>query len=596
MPPPGAGCRTSDGHDPMMEIRKGTAASPGIAIAEALVIDSEDYRIPSRTIEPGQRMGEVQRVRNAFKEAVRELTELAAGQDPVSTSKVQDIFAVHLRFLRDRSLRKEITDMVYIKSVTAEYAVSTVLHRIATHFTHVKDTYISERAADIYDIEKRLLRHLLGYRREDVHHLTMEVVVVARELSPTQTASFNKAFVKGIATDAGGRTSHSAIVARSLGIPAVVALEDFSEQVRPSDTVIVDGNRGIVIARPDPTTLNEYRKYLREFYALEQRLDAVREKPAMTRDGTRIDLLGNIEFPEEAEAVLEKGGDGIGLYRTEFLYLTRQTEPTEQEHYDAYIKTIQVFRDRPVVIRTFDLGADKYSQQKRFVPERNPFLGLRSIRYCLQNLPMFRTQLRAILRASASGKVKVMFPLITNLQELRQAKLIMRDVMEDLDDDGIPYDKDLQIGIMVETPAAALTAASLARESDFFSIGTNDLTQYTLAVDRGNELVATLYSAVEPAVLRLIRTIVQDAYKARIEVSVCGEMASEPEYVMILLGLGVRTLSVTSPMIPEIKQIIRSVTLEECHHLARKVIAMNSERQISSFLRSKAKEILPEAF
>jgi phosphotransferase system enzyme I (PtsI) len=580
----------------MMEIRKGTAASPGIAIAEALVIDSEDYRIPSRTIEPGQRMAEVQRVRNAFKEAVRELTELATNQDPVSTGKVQDIFAVHLRFLRDRSLRKEITDVVYAHSVTAEYAVSTVLRRIATHFTRVKDTYISERAADIYDIERRLLRHLLGYRREDVHHLTMEVVVVARELSPTQTASFNKTFVKGIATDAGGRTSHSAIVARSLGIPAVVALEDFSEQVRPGDTVIVDGNRGIVIANPDPTTLDEYRKYFREFDALEQRLDAVREKPALTRDGTRIDLLGNIEFPEEAEAVLEKGGDGIGLYRTEFLYLTRQTEPTEQEHYDAYIKTIEVFRDRPVVIRTFDLGADKYSQQKRSVPERNPFLGLRSIRYCLQNLPMFRTQLRAILRVSASGKVKVMFPLITNLQELRQAKLIMRDVMEDLDDDGIPYDKDLQIGIMVETPAAALTAASLARESDFFSIGTNDLTQYTLAVDRGNELVATLYSAVEPAVLRLIRTIVQDAYKARIEVSVCGEMASEPEYVMVLLGLGIRTLSVTPPMIPEIKQIIRSVNLEECHRLARKVITMNSERQISSFLRSKAREILPEAF
>jgi phosphotransferase system enzyme I (PtsI) len=306
--------------------------------------------------------------------------------------------------------------------------------------------------------------------------------------------------------------------------------------------------------------------------------------------------LGNIEFPEEAEAVLEKGGDGIGLYRTEFLYLTRPTDPTEQEHYDAYAKTIQVFRGRPVVIRTFDLGADKYSQQKRFIPERNPFLGLRSIRYCLQNLPMFKVQLRAILRASALGKVKVMFPLITNLQELRQAKLIMRDVMEDLDDDGIAYDKDLQIGIMVETPAAALTAASLARESDFFSIGTNDLTQYTLAVDRGNELVATLYSAVEPAVLRLIRTVVQDAYKARIEVSVCGEMASEPDYVMVLLGLGVRTLSVTPPMIPEIKQIIRSVTLEECSLLARKVIAMNSERQISSFLRSKAREILPEAF
>jgi phosphoenolpyruvate-protein phosphotransferase (PTS system enzyme I) len=580
----------------MMEIRKGIAASPGISIAEALVIDSEDYRIPYRTIEPGQRMVEIQRVRNAFKEAVRELTELAVAQDQASAGKVQDIFAVHLRFLRDRSLRKEITDTVHTQSVSAEYAISTVLRRIAAHFTHVKDAYISERAADIYDVERRLLRSLLGRRREDVHHLTKEVVIVARELSPTQTASFNKQFVKGIATDVGGRTSHSAIVARSLGIPAVVALEDFSEQVRPGDLVVVDGNRGIVIANPDPNTLVEYRKSLREFDALGRRLDSVKGKPSVTRDGTRITLLGNIEFPEEAEVVLEKGGDGVGLYRTEFLYLMREDDPGEQDHYDAYAKTLQICRGQPVVIRTFDLGADKYSQRKRFVPERNPFLGLRSIRYCLQNLPMFKTQLRAILRASALGKVKVMFPLITNLQELRQAKLVMRDVMEDLDDDGIPYDKDLAVGIMVETPAAALTAASLARESDFFSIGTNDLTQYTLAVDRGNELVSTLYSAVEPAVLRLIRTIVQDAYKARIEVSVCGEMASEPDYVMVLLGLGIHTLSVTPPMIPETKQIIRSVTLEQCHLLARKVIAMNSESHISSFLRSKAREILPEAF
>jgi len=579
-----------------MEIRKGIATSPGISIAEAWVIDSEDYHIPSRAVEPGQRMAEVQRVRNAFKEAVRDLTELAAGQDRASAGKVRDIFAVHLRFLRDRRLRREITDMVHSKSVTAESAVSTVLRRIAEHFSSVKDAYISERAADIHDIERRLMRALLGRRREDAQRLAHPVVVVARELSPTQTASLDRQFVQGIATDTGGRTSHSAIVARSLGIPAVVALEDFSEHVRPGDRVIVDGNRGIVIANPDPTTVAEYQKYLQEFYSLEQRLAAVKEKPALTRDGARIHLLGNIEFPEESEVVRDKGGDGIGLYRTEFLYLSRDDDPTEDDHYKAYAQTIRCFRGCPVVIRTLDLGADKYSQRKRFVPERNPMLGLRSIRYCLQNLPLFKTQLRAILRASAEGKVKIMFPLITHLQELRQAKLIVRDVMEDLDDDGIPYDKDVQIGIMVETPAAALTAASLARESDFFSIGTNDLTQYTLAVDRANELVSTLYSAVEPAVLRLLRTIVQDATKAHIEVSVCGEMASEPEYVMVLLGLGIRTLSVTPPMIPEIKQIIRSVTLEQCHELTRKVIAMNSERQISSFLRSRAREILPEAF
>jgi len=579
-----------------MEIKKGIAVSPGISIAKSMIIDSEDYRIPRRSIEPSQRMIEVQRVRNAFRDAISELTRLEAAQDQAEGGKIKDIFAVHLRFMHDRSLRKRITDLIHSEFVTAEYAVSTVLRQIASHFTKVKDAYISERAADIYDIERRLLRQLLGKKREDIGHLTEEVVIVARELSPTQTAGFNKEFVKGIASDAGGRTSHAAIVARSLGIPAVVALEDFTEYVSGGDTVIVDGNRGIVIVNPDDQTIRQYQEYSREFAELEHRLDAIRRKPAVTRDGVEITLLGNIEFPDEAEVVLEKGGEGIGLYRTEFLYLNTDREPTEQDHYEAYAKAVQICADRPVIIRTVDLGADKYTQSKRFAPEPNPFLGLRSIRFCLQNLMMFKAQLRAILRVSVLGDVKIMFPLITNRQELMQAKMILRDVMEDLDEESIPYKRDVQVGIMIETPSAALTAYSLARDVDFFSIGTNDLTQYTLAVDRGNELVSTLYSSVDPAVLRLIRTVIQDAHKAQIDVSVCGEMASEPQYIMLLLGIGVRTISIASPMIPEIKQIIRSVTMEDCNKLARKVLSMNSERQISSYLRNSARKILPEAF
>ncbi|MCH7919889.1 MAG: phosphoenolpyruvate--protein phosphotransferase [Planctomycetes bacterium] len=578
-----------------MEIKKGIAASPGIAIAEAMILDCEDYRIPRRSIKPSQRMGEILRVRNAFKQAIGDLTELEAEQGKSDAGKIKDIFAVHLRFMRDRSLRKEITDRVYSQLVAAECAVSSVLRKLATHFTNVEDAYISERAADIYDIERRLLRHLLGHQREDVEHLSQEVVIVTRELSPTQTAGFDRNYIRGIATDAGGRTSHSAIVARSLAIPAVVALEDFSEAVRPGDTVIVDGNRGIVIVDPDEGTLEEYRKSLREFTVLEQKLDTLREKPAETRDGTRIVLLGNIEFPDESEMILQKGGDGIGLYRTEFLYLNRPTEPTEQEHYDAYAKTIQAFQARPVIIRTVDLGADKHTQSRRSLKEPNPFLGLRSIRYCLQHIRMFKVQLRAILRASALGHVKIMFPLVTNLQEIRQAKLILRDVMEDLDEESIAYDPRLEVGIMIETPAAALTAASLAQESSFFSIGTNDLIQYTLAVDRGNEHVSALYSAVEPAVIRLIRTIIQDAHRHGIDVSVCGEMASEPEYIMLLVGLGIRTLSMTPPMIPEIKQMIRSVTIEDCNIVARKVLGLATERQVNSFLRSTAREVIPEA-
>lgn len=579
-----------------MEIKKGIAVSPGISIAESLIIDSEDYRIPRRPIKPSQRMFEIQRTRNAFKDAIGELTQLEAAHDQSGGGKIKDIFAVHLRFMHDRSLRKKVTDMVHAESVTAEYAVSTVLREIASHFAKEKDAYMSERAADIYDIERRLLKQLLGKKREDIGHLKKEVVVVTRELSPTQTAGFDRKYVKGIASDAGGRTSHAAIVARSLGIPAVVALEDLTEYTSGGDIVIVDGNRGIVIVNPDDETIRQYEEYSKEFAELGHRLDAIRQEPAVTRDGTEITLLGNIEFPNEAEIVLEKGGAGIGLYRTEFLYLNAESEPTEQDHYEAYAETVNICADMPVVIRTLDLGADKYTQRKRFAPEPNPFLGLRSIRFCLQNLTLFKKQLRAILRVSVLGDVKIMFPLITNRQELMQAKMIFHDVMEDLDEESIPYNRDIPVGIMIETPSAALTAYSLASDVDFFSIGTNDLTQYTLAVDRGNELVSMLYSTVDPAVLRLIRNVIQDAHKAQIDLSVCGEMASEPEYIMLLMGLGVRAISIASPMIPEIKQIIRSVTMEYCNSVARKVLGMDSERQISAYLRNAARKILPEAF
>lgn len=578
-----------------MEIKKGIAVSPGIAIARPLVIDSEDYRIPRRSIMPSEKPAEVRRVRQAFKSATDELTGLEQAQH-IQEGQIKDIFAVHLRFLRDRSLRKKITDMISTELLTAEYAVSTVLRDIADHFTKVTDTYISERAADIYDIEKRLLKHLLGKKREDVDHLNKEVVIVAHELSPTQTAGFDKEFIKGFATEAGGRTSHTAIVARALGIPAVVAIGDLTSSIRPGQTVIIDGNKGVVVIEPDEATIKQYEQLRRDFVLLEHKLDGIRKLDAVTRDGVHIDLFGNIEFPDEAKLILEKGGKGIGLYRTEFLYLYSGTEPTEDDHYQAYVEVIKTMKGLPVVIRTLDLGADKYTQSKRFVKETNPYLGLRSIRFCLQNIMMFKTQLRAILRASVLGDVRVMFPLITNLQELRQAKMILRDVMEDLAEDGIKYNPNIPIGIMIETPSAALTSAILARDSDFFSIGTNDLVQYTLAVDRGNELVSTMYSAGDPAVLMLMKNVILDAHKAKVSLSVCGEMASEPEFVMLLLGMGVRNMSIAPSMIPEIKQVIRSVTVESCNSIARKVLTMDSRRQVTNYLRDAAINILPEVF
>ena len=328
----------------------------------------------------------------------------------------------------------------------------------------------------------------------------------------------------------------------------------------------------------------------------EHELDAIKDLPAVTRDGVQVELLGNIEFPDETGAVLAKGGRGIGLYRTEFLYLYNEQEPTESDHYEAYAEAVRDFAYKPVIIRTMDLGADKYAPSKRYNPEPNPCLGLRSIRLCLQDLDMFKTQLRAILRASVLGDVKIMFPLITNLEELKHAKMILHDVMEDLDEESIPYKHDIEVGIMIETPSAALTAGTLARDVDFFSLGTNDLIQYTLAVDRVNERVSSLFSAAEPAVLRLIRAVVQDAYRAKIGLHVCGEMASEPEYVMLLLGMGVRMFSLAPPMIPEVKQIIRSVTMTDCNKLTRKILTMNSQRQISNYLRDATRKIIPEVF
>lgn len=578
-----------------MEIRKGTAVSPGIAIAEAVIVDTVDRHIPRRTIKPGAVALEVRRLGEAFAGAAADLNRLEQ-QDHDQQQNLRDIFAVHLRFLEDSSFRKRITDCIESEHVTAEYAVTSILREIASHFASVADPYISERAGDIHDIEKRLLGHLLGSGAPDLSRLDHEVVVVARDLTPTQAASMDKRFVKGFATETGGPTSHTAIIARSLGIPAVVALEDITELVASQATVIIDGNGGVVILDPDAETVRCYTEQAGALRRLEDRFASVRDEPAVTLDGAAVTVLGNIEYPEDAALVREKGGEGIGLYRTEFLYLGGGGEPREEDHYRAYAEAVRCFPGRPVVIRTVDLGADKLPAEHRHAPEANPALGLRSLRYCLLHLDMFKTQLRAILRVSALGDVRLMFPLITSLLELRQARMILRDVMEDLDEAGIPYNPAMPVGAMVETPSAALTAALLAPECGFFSIGTNDLVQYTLAADRGNEHVSGLYTAADPAVLTLIRGVIHDARRAKIEVAVCGEMASEPEFTMLLLGMGVRTLSLSPAMIPEIKQIIRSVSIEQCNQLARKVAAMDSQRQIKNFLRDATCAILPEAY
>jgi phosphotransferase system enzyme I (PtsI) len=579
-----------------MEIKKGIAVSPGVAICQAVVIDAEHVRVPRRTVElsdlPHQhdRFNEALRLARVEVEALRDEVSKELGPEPAR------IFGFHLGMLHDQSLVDQIHGVIDNEAVTAEYALSSVMRQIAKTFLAQPNPLFRERVADVWDLEKRVLRHLLEDVQHELGHLDHDAVIVAHDLTPSQTASLNRQYIKALVTDAGGRTSHTAIVARALGIPAVVGLEDASAEVSGGDMVIVDGNRGLLIIKPDDEQLSEYREYLQRFIQFEHSLDALRDLPATTTDGTAIDLLGNIEFPDEISVALDKGAVGIGLYRTEFLFLSQEVEPDEEEQYRAFRKAIELLDGRPMTIRTLDLGADKYTQARIAEPERNPFLGCRSIRLCLQDLAMFRTHLRAILRASAHGKIKIMFPLVTNTMELRQARMILNDVMEDLQDQGIAFDEDVQVGIMIEVPSAALMAKVFTQEVDFFSIGTNDLIQYTLAVDRSNERVANLYSPAHPAVLTLIKDVIRASRRRGLDVTCCGEMAGDIEFVMLLLGMGLRRLSMTPQSIPEVKKLVRSVSIDDCDRVARRAASYDSDRQVLNYLREETRKIIPEAF
>ncbi|MFC1635641.1 phosphoenolpyruvate--protein phosphotransferase [Planctomycetota bacterium] len=579
-----------------MQTKTGIPASPGIAVARAIILDSEEYAIPQRHIDPDVVPVEIDRINRAFDEAIGELTELETQQHELGKTEVRDLFAVHRHFLQDKNLQTKVISLINTEALTAECAIDRILEEVHQHFVKVQNRYISERAADIMDIKKRLLKHVIDIKQISLETLDHEVIIVAKDLRPTETALFNPRFVKGIACDAGGKTSHASIVARALGIPAVVALENLTGSVRRGTQLIVDGNAGIVIIDPDSETIINFRAVAESIATLQQNLEVIRHEPAVTRDQIPITLLANIEFPEEVDHVLKVGAEGVGLFRTEFLYLQSGMEPSEEVHYKTYSEVIQALQGRPVTIRTMDLGADKFTQSHRFTPETNPFLGLRSIRFSLKHRDMFVAQLRAILRAAVLGPVKIMFPLITTLKELILAHEVLTSTQSDLMAEGIPFATDIPIGIMIETPSAALMSQRLASRVAFFSIGTNDLTQYTLAVDRGNAQVADLFSAAEPAVLKLIKATIDGAKTSGIDVSLCGEMAAEPKYTMLLLGLGLRTLSLTPQTIPEIKKIIRSVTLVECEQLAKAALEADSAEQVLDSLVKKTRPLLPEIF
>jgi phosphotransferase system enzyme I (PtsI) len=573
---------------------QGIAVSPGVAIGEALVLGSEGFRVPRRLVSRDAVDDELERFHRARQAADEETVHRRDAVARELGPQYAAIFAAQRQMLGDPRLLEEVEQLVRQRHQAPEFAASRVLRRYARVFESLESSHLAQRAHDIQDVERRLLRHLLGEDRQEMGHLTSPVLVLAHNLTPSETAALDRRHVRGFATEIGGPGSHTAIVAQGMEIPAVVGTGPFLADVAGGELVIVDGNEGAVVVQPDEATLQRYRATLEQDRHQAAELICLRDLPAVTTDGARIELLGNIEFPQEVEQCQSRGCEGIGLYRTEFLYLGAVQEPDEEAHYRAYRRVVEALPGRPIVIRTLDLGADKMQHLPSPEQERNPCLGLRSIRLSLRHVDQFRTQLRAILRASALGQVRVMFPLISTLRELRQAKTVLADVCEDLHERGVPFDRSLKVGMMVEVPAAALLVDRFVDEVDFLSIGTNDLIQYTLAVDRGNMDVAGLYNACDPAILRLIQLAIEAGARRGIPVGLCGQMSSNPAYTMLLVGLGLRQLSVTPSAIPAVKRVCRHVSLADCRAVAERALAMENAHNIRHYLKQELALRLPE--
>jgi phosphotransferase system enzyme I (PtsI) len=577
-----------------MEILRGIAVAPGVAIGEAVVLEAEDYRIPYRSVLPDAVEDELARLDAALRASIEELGKQAEWLNTHLGRDAANVFDWHVGVLKDERLRSSLESLIREKHAAAAYAASTVMRNYQRRFMQMSDPLLVERIRDVQDIERRLLRHILGESREDLAHLTKPAVLIAHDLEPTQTAHLAETMVVGVALDAGAATSHTAILLRSWGRPGVIGLNDVSTRISGGDMVVIDGTNQLVIANPTDATLEEYRAQEAKYIRLADELNELKAFPAVTRDGVRVYIHSNIEFPYESAVGIEKGSDGVGLYRTEFMFLRPEGAPSEEEQYEAYREAIEGADGRPVTIRTFDLGADKYTQQRRYEQERNPMLGVRSIRYSLQNLDMFKVQLRAVLRASVHGDVRLMFPLINSLMEFRQAKMTVHDAMEDLEEEDVAFNRSIPIGMMLETPAAAIQVKEYCREVAFISIGTNDLIQYLLAVDRGNERVSHSYNASHPAVVRALRDIVRVCTQAKVDCSLCGEMAGQPFYTIFLLGIGLRNLSMAPAKIPEVKKLIRLVTTTQAQRVARRALGFDTERQVTNYLRDETRKVLPE--
>jgi phosphotransferase system enzyme I (PtsI) len=576
---------------------RGIPVSTGVSRGKILVLKGLKPNIHRRDISELQVPEEMLRLERALTRTRQQLLEIQRQVSEGMGATEGGIFDAHLLVLEDRTLLDEITRKVQQEKVNVEFAFYEVAERYATTLAAIEDDYLRERATDMRDVTNRVLSNLLGLSTElDLRHLKEPCIIIGHDLTPSNTAQLDKRYVLGFAIDVGSQTSHTAIMARSLRIPAVVGLRDASEQLETGEYALLDGLNGVVVVNPTDQTLFEYGQLILKQVTLQEKLKDILLKPAVTLDNHRVFLSANIEKAEDATAVKENGAEGVGLFRTEYLFLNREHPPSEDQQYHAYREAAAAMKPLPVVIRTLDLGGDKFMAHRHMPAEMNPFLGWRAIRFCLQERDMFREHLRAILRASAEGNVKMMFPMISGLEELNQATALVEEYKAELRAENIAFDENLEIGAMIETPSAVIVAESLAKRLKFFSIGTNDLIQYSLAVDRMNEKIAHLYEPTHPAIVRLIKATVDAAHKHNVWVSVCGEMAGDPVLTPLLLGLGVDELSASPPLVPSVKFLVRRLKISEARDLAAFALESESAAEILGRCQELARQIAPSLF
>jgi phosphotransferase system enzyme I (PtsI) len=576
---------------------RGIPVSAGVCRGKILVLDRSRPTIGKRQLTERELVEEINRLEKALVQTRHQLLEVQRRVSQAMGAEEGSIFDAHLLVLEDRTLLDEVVKVIQEQKVNAEYAFHAVAERYAATLSAIEDDYLRERATDMRDVTARVLNNLLGLEEgPDLRALKEPCIIISHDLTPSNTAQLDKRNVLGFATDVGSKTSHTAIMARSLRIPAIVGLKDASAKLETGQYALLDGFNGVIIVNPTDQTLFEYGQLIRKQVSLQEKLRDILLKPAVTLDGHRVFLSANIEQAADSEQVKANGAEGVGLFRTEYLFINRELPPDEEQQFRAYREAAAALKPMSVVIRTLDLGGDKLLAHMPIPREMNPFLGWRAIRLCLQERDLFREQLRAILRASVEGNVKMMFPMISGLDELTQAIALVEEYKAELRQENLPFDENLEVGAMIETPSAVIVADSLAKRLKFFSIGTNDLIQYSLAVDRMNEKIAHLYEPTHPAIVRLIKAAVDSAHKHQVWVSVCGEMASDPVLAPLLLGLGVDELSAAPPLVPPMKFIIRRLKLGEARQLADFALNCESAAEILSRCQDLARQIAPSLF